>query len=311
MSKLLHILNGDSSLGLFEKTSLIGDAMVWREMLSEGKSDRIVASDAFWNNRVSHIQKEMGFSGDEYGKKVKPEFNILDHVDQYEEVILWFEYDLFCQINLLAALSFLLQLGDYNKVSLVCAGKFPWSERLLGLGELDPNQFQDLFDQRIELTNEDIAYADGIWKVYCSSNHDKIKGLIGNSPSSFEYLPQAMLGHLKRFPIKEHGLNVLEYSVLKQIHEKSGVITKNNLIRNFLIEDQIYGVGDWIFNGYLQKISPLYEIDKDKLKVSALGNEILEGRKSFATERQDYYFGGSNIKSFFWNPDTENIIPSS
>ncbi|MEL7001929.1 MAG: hypothetical protein AAFN93_04245 [Bacteroidota bacterium] len=311
MSELLHVLNGDSSKGLFEKTSLKGDVMLWREMLSEGKSDAIVASDLFWNNRRSHLQNEMDVSKDEYDKGVVVEFNALKKATQYDEVILWFEYDLFCQINILATLSYLQQLSDYNKVSLVCVGKFPWSERLLGLGELEPNSFQGLFEERKELTKEDISYAHNLWKVYSSVDHNSLKELLKNCPSSFEYLPQAILGHLERFPQKEHGLNAIEYSVLRQIEKQSGKVTKNNLIRDFLIGDQVYGVGDWIFEGYLQKISPLYEVNNDVFKVSSLGNKILEGQESFAAHRQDYYFGGCHIKSFYWRPDMQNIVPSS
>jgi hypothetical protein len=36
MNNILHVLNGDATLNVFERTSFEGDIMVWREVLSEG-----------------------------------------------------------------------------------------------------------------------------------------------------------------------------------------------------------------------------------------------------------------------------------
>lgn len=308
MAKILHVLNGDSSLALFQKTKLTGDTIVWREMLSEGRSDAIVGNDNFWRNRKSHLYQEMGVSEDEYERKVISEFKKLEDLSPYEEVVLWFEYDLFCQVNLMAALSYLKQFRSGQKISLICVGKFSHSDKLLGLGQLDADTFESLFEKRVRLGAEDLNFADGLWEIYSSSNHQEIKVFIKKCPESFEYLPLAMAAHLKRFTDKENGLNNLEYQILKIINEQSGNITVNDIVREFLINDQIYGLGDLIYLGYLEKISLLYNSHDKKLSVNQHGIDVLNGKTSFSYKRQEYYFGGSSIKAFYWNAELENVV---
>lgn len=307
MAKLLHVLNGDSSLELFLKTKLEGHTIIWREMLSEGKSDSIVGSQDFWRNRKYHLHQEMGSSAEGYERKVISEFEKLENLLPYDEVVLWFEYDLFCQINLMAALSYLKQFRSDQKISLICIGEFPNTDKLLGLGQLDPKNFESLFAQRINLEPRDLNFADGFWKIYSSPNHQLLKDFIKKCPDSFEYLQRAILGHLQRFPYKHNGLNKLESNILQLINDRSGNVTINDVIREFLINDQVYGVGDMIFMGYLRKISPLYEEEDEKLTINPFGINVLKGKASFTEKREDYYFGGSNIKSFHWNAELKNI----
>lgn len=293
---MLHILNGDSSLELFNETNLPGKTMVWREMLSEGKSDRHVGSDLFWKNRKQHLHKEMKVPSSGYLSKVISEFHKLNSLKEFDEIVLWFEYDLFCQVNLMAALSLLLQVIDKEKVSLICVGKFPESERLLALGQLNPTTFESLFDQRITLTKEDMIFADKVWEIYSSEKHENLKEVIKTCPSKFEYLPAALLAHLNRFPNHKNGLNAIETEIMKLIHHRSGNVGFDEIIKKILTEDQIYGLGDMIYMGYINKLSPLYRVIDDQLSINDRGIAVLHNELNFEGFREDYHFGGASIK---------------
>ena len=109
MSKTLHILNGDSTVEIFDKTTILGDIVVWREMLCEGVIQNEIGSDAFWKSRYDFFESEFNVNKLEYFDKTIKELIKLEELSNYKEVVLWFEYDLFCQINLIAACSYLLK----------------------------------------------------------------------------------------------------------------------------------------------------------------------------------------------------------
>ncbi len=297
--KRLHILNGDSSLEMFNQTNLEGDTVVWREMLSEGKSGRVVGSDEFWENRKHHLNTEMGVPSQEYTENVVNEIEKIKEIGSCHEIVLWFEYDLFCQINLMAALSYLKQWISSQKISLICVGEFPDMERLLGLGELTLETFASLFEKRTPLAYSDLEYADKVWEVYSSASHDQLKEVMASCPVSFKYLPKALTAHLKRFPSDDNGLNDIEMNILQMINKRSGDITINNILREVLIHDQQYGLGDMIYLGYLKKLAPLYKVENGKLSINETGRGVIDGALSFNNYREAYYFGGASITSFY------------
>ena len=77
--------------------------------------------------------------------------------------MLWFEYDLFCQVNMLAVLSWLKTHRKYAQIYLVCSGKEDETDHLYGLTELNDQQLLSLYENKIELAQDDIEFADYVW----------------------------------------------------------------------------------------------------------------------------------------------------
>jgi len=106
--EILHILNGDSTLAKFTKTSIQGQCMVWREVLTQGPLFYSLDSELFWEMRSQFMEKAYGAKLAGYRRKVISEFNKLKKF-KGDEIVLWFEYDLFCQVNFMAIMSYLLK----------------------------------------------------------------------------------------------------------------------------------------------------------------------------------------------------------
>ena len=128
----LHILNGDAIQPHFDIAGIEGDRMICREMLVEGKTVKDLFSTDFIKHRVDFFKGFLNGANALYQERFLPELNKLRKPNRYEEITLWFEYDLFCQINMVAILSALLQQGAKN-ISLICAGKWNGNEDLIGL----------------------------------------------------------------------------------------------------------------------------------------------------------------------------------
>src|ERR1700761_6615553 len=109
----LHILNGDATLNGFNDTGLDGDTLVWREVFSEGPLEENITSGSFWQNRRNWICKSANESPEGYQQKVLNPLTKLS--EQYDEINLWFEFDLHCQANMLGVMTYLKLAADLSQ----------------------------------------------------------------------------------------------------------------------------------------------------------------------------------------------------
>src|SRR5476651_2403611 len=107
---ILHILNGDATLQGFKQTGLEGDVMIWREAFSAGPLIADVTSAGFWLARSEWICTGFNESPEGYQRNMLDQLALLN--DPYDEINLWFEYDLHCQANLLGVLNYLSRKAD-------------------------------------------------------------------------------------------------------------------------------------------------------------------------------------------------------
>ncbi len=275
MSKIIHVLNGDSSVQLLKKSGLEGEIAVWRELLCEGPLHADFASDDFWRKRYTYFKEELGVDKLEYYDKTIKEILKIEDVSGYSEVVLWFEYDLFCQVNLLAACSYLLKdFKKYVKLSLVCVGSFKGKENLQSLTDFSPNDFITLYKNRLNLSKSNLIFADECWKLYAENDVEKLKNFNFRHPK-FEYLQAAIHQHLKRFP-NENGLNEIDTKILQIISENS--CTKNEIIRALLIwqtKETVYGFSDLQYVKYLEKLKKYYTLVKGCYMLNVNGGKLL------------------------------------
>ncbi len=256
MDKTLHILNGDSTAAIFANSGLSGEILVWREMLCEGPLHKNVGSDAFWIKRYGFFEDSLKVDRLSYFDSSIKEILKIEDNDLYNEVVLWFEYDLFCQVNLLAACSFLLK--NYRKdirYYLVCTGKEKGKEELQSLSDYPAENYKDLYKNRIKLTRNDLLFAQQCWELYVENDQKTLKEFDFNQNKKFRYLQAAIDQHLMRFPDKD-GLDEIDRKIIELTKEG---IDEEILVKELLIwqkRESVYGFGDL---QYVHKIKKLKE----------------------------------------------------
>lgn len=265
MNKTIHVLNGDSTAPILEKSKIKGDIVVWREMLCEGPLHKEVGSDEFWTKRYSYFESEIGVNRLEYYDKTIKEVVKLEDLSDYNEVVLWFEFDLFCQINLLALCTYLLN-KYVKKVNyyLVCVGNEENKVKLQSLSDYSPLEFQNLYTNKVSLSKTSLTFAKESWEVYVKNNIDELKSFNFNKNSKFRYLQQAIHQHLLRFPSK-NGLNQISTKILEIINLNS--FSKKEIIEKLLNWQQretVYGFGDLQYFLYLNELEKYYSIKEEK-----------------------------------------------
>ena len=308
MSSQLHITNGDSFTQRLKKLNLKGDIITWREMLCEGKTETNVGSESFWKTRFDFLHKHYNVSKSWFVEKTLKEYRSLCNHKQQDQIILWFEYDLFCQINMLAVISWLKTHRRYADISLVCSGKEDQSDKLYGLNELNDEQLLGLYKNRIHLSQNDIEYADYVWQLYCSDNPIRLENLIDFENYQYTYLSDAIKTHLKRFPTIKNGLNEIENRIL-ELSLKEKPTSKKALLGTILGNQGYYGFGDTQFERVITNLKPLFT-GFNPVRLSKKGKDILAGNTSYYSELRDesVYLGGALKYNYLYNTTSDRIL---
>jgi hypothetical protein len=277
--KQLHILNGDAMLPAFRESAIGGDIIVWREILSEGPVPDL-PEEEFFRMRSFYIHETFGESADQYEEKVVSSFKRIENAASYDEIFLWFEQDLVCQINLL----FLLHSLSGIHPAGIFVVKFYEDERmklLKGFGGLSAKQLEERHQFLQPMNSSSLQFASLAWKTYMKNNIAEIEKLSAEVPSAFLYLKTALLTHLKKNPSAETGINEPERQLLKMLATKPR--SKDQLVRDFLSADYLYGMTDLMIDQMISRLIPDLITESSELQVTEAGHSVLNGSLNFRT----------------------------
>ena len=304
----LHITNGTSLTEYLIELDVKGDFMTWQEMLCEGPTIAKIDSDEFYEVRRKFLNEHYNVDIDE--KELKEELKKLDDVSLYSEIVLWFEYDLFCHINLLGVLNLLHQKNIDLPLFLVCSGRIPGEKGFKGLAELTPVQLINHYTDKIRLTNDDKDLAVALWRIYCGKDHNIFKPYIVRS-SSFKYLSNCLKAHLKRFPDSKNGLDTIEQNILKIVKDIE-IKSRHHLLGYALNYQGYYGFGDMQMNRIINKLSIFFTEEEQSLKLNRKGHEALMNHHNYASEvNNNIYYGGVHRFDFQFSNSQNKLIKTN
>jgi hypothetical protein len=263
-------------------------------------------------------------STDECQNKLSEQEQLLQNVSRYEEVVLWFEQDLFCQVNLLYLLERLAQqdLGQ-TRLSLINIGTFPGKENFRGLGELTAAELGSLFPARQTITDRELRLGAAAFRAYCSDDPTVMETLLQSDTSALPFLRMALLAHLKRFPSLKNGLNLIENVALELIAQGSRRFTE--VFTKFAAKESVYGLGDtqlWIILKHLATVSvPVITIEGGgngsldseaintaRFELTETGRTVLRGDADFVRLNGiDGWLGGTHLsgRDGLWRWDSQ------
>ena len=305
--QILHITNGSNLTDAITEIGIKGDILTWNEMLCEGPTLCQIDSKEFYTARESFLKKTYNVDAEDYRVKFNKEINKLNSIENYSEIVLWFEFDLFCHINLVAAISLLFQKEIKLPLYLVCSGRVDGEKEMKGLSELTPEQLENHYKDRIHLSKEDIDTASAVWRIYCGNNHNDIKPFITKT-SSFRYLNNCLKAHLKRFPNTENGLCTIENNILELI-DKREIKSMNQLLGYALTYQGYYGYGDTQIERIIKKLNMFIDDSGERLKLNEKGLLAIQLKYNFSKElANDIVFGGAERLDFQFDNSLNKLL---
>ena len=303
----LHITNGSHLTNVLNELNIQGVKLTWQELLCEGPTTEKVGSELFLETRKSFFTQFYNIDLDiEF---IKSELDKFNDSENYSEIVLWFEYDLFCHINMIAIISLIQQKKMNLPLHLVCSGRIEGSKNLMGLSELSPEQLLNHYKNKVLLNKDDIDIATTVWGIYCGVDHTLLKPFIVK-PSSFKYLSNCLKAHLERFPNSVDGLSILERNIL-QIIVKQSITSKHHLLGYALNYQGYYGYGDLQLERIINQLSMLYSVTEGEIELNRKGHEALLGHHNFALEiDNDMMYGGVKKIAFQFNKSKNKLVKS-
>lgn len=304
---LLHITNGDDLSEKIQQLNLPGDIITWREMLCEGPTSREVGSEEFLDLRQKFLKKNYDITENEYKEKFISELCQLAAINKYDEIVLWFEFDLFSHMNMLALIAFLRQNKKKDPMSLVCSRKLKGELEMTPLSELPKDHLEQHYNHRIPLTEEDISTAEFIWELYCGKNPKRLISEITRT-TNFEYLASSIRAHIERFPNSETGLNSLEVNVLKLIKEHD-INSLHHLLGYALKYQGYYGYVGEQMQRVIDKLKDFYTVTETSVELNEEGEIALKGTKNFYQKLKDNEdYGGVGKYAFLYDSRSHDLL---
>jgi len=324
---MLHIHNGDSTAGTMKEANFPGEHFAFREALVTGPTPSGLSKDEWIAVRADYLAEGVKFDADKFQQDLERADAALDNISNHAEIILWFEHDLFCQINLAYLLDrFSRQNIGQSRLSLICIGEFPGKPDFRGLGELTAEEMASLFDTRHEVTAAEMNLAQKAWAAFCAPDPSVIEQLLTEDTSAMPFLRGALTQHLARFPSVKNGLGQAENKLLELI---SGGRTKFlQLCLAFFKAAPAYGLGDtqiWCdLNRMAEASHPLLQIEgfddsapassriHASFQLTETGKQVLAGQEDFVQANGiDLWLGGVHLREdnlWRWDAQQQRLI---
>ena len=325
--KLLHVLNGDCTRIILEQTGLPGDTVVWADVLHDGPAPYGLSADEWRELRAGHPGQGDPRRRSEFLEGLRRADDQMGRYADYDEVVFWFEHDLFDQLLLIRHLDWISNHArDGSAFRLICIGEFPGRPAFAGLGELRPDELVTLFPRRQPITDAQIALGSKLWRAFGAPDPLPLARLALESDTSLlPYVAGALKRHLEDFPSDGDGLSRSERQILTVVGQ--GHRTAIDAFRaSARLEERVF-MGDLTFFGILERLTasraPLLAHDGEWQKdapptgafdVTDAGRRVLSGSADYVTLNGiDRWMGGVHLIDgrYRWTGSTLVVQPET
>ena len=171
-----------------------------------------------------------------------------------DQFTLWFEYDLFCQFNMMVAINLLLQIRPHSTIFLVLVGRSLEFNEWITLGQLTSKDWLSAYKNKKIIDDDAAGFMKRAWAIYCSDDHRIFEEIMPDCPSVFKYFPQAIENHYRRFPSRKDGLTDIQRYIFKNLSSKE-MTNENRFIEQLLRHFHFYGYGDLQYKAIIASLS--------------------------------------------------------
>jgi hypothetical protein len=302
----LHITNGDC-VGSTLREFISDPVVACADVLHEGPAPAV--DDEQWYDLRGRFLADDPAHAAAIARQLMACDAALDRLETYKEVVLWFEHDLFDQLNLVRALS---RIGRHHPADgfaqLICVDRFPGFDRFIGLGQLNARQLFSLVDHRRAVTRAEYHLAARAWDAFRSPDPRGLAGFADDSAATLPFLPAAITRLCAEYPSTINGLSCSAQALLDTLRD--GPADGEAVFRHAQAREQHPFMGDWSFFRMARRLSrthvPLVRIEPDdraidlrrhRLSLTEAGRDVLAGAgDAVALNGIDEWRGGVHLK---------------
>lgn len=265
----LHVTNGSAIIPMMREAGIEGPIVPWDDVLHEGPVPAGLGTAALRERRTDFLASCGWGTRSQIERDLEARDGALDSAigvhsggapapPGADEIVLWFEHDLYDQLQLLQILDRVPVDGE-PRVTGVFAGTY--------LGALSAAAYPDLYAGRRLVSSAERMAARDAWTAFRSADP---RGIVDVLPrvTVLPHLGPALRRYLEQFPSIANGLSRTEQQTLEAVARGATGLSDVYVAAHQNREEAVF-MGD---AGFLAHITPLFQSACPLLKRS--GNEL-------------------------------------
>ncbi len=216
---MLHITSGDMAVGVLRAAELPGAYLPWRDVLHEGPVPAGLSLGQLSRLRAEFIVSCGWGKAEEVSRQFLTRDAALEASLGEDEVVLWFESDLYDQLQLCQVLAWYNEQGSTpQKMSVIGVDKDA-DGTFRGLSQHKPDGIKALYESRVPIRDALIALAARAWNAFRAPEPVALDALRGKGTPALPVLAPALGRLLEELPAKINGLSRTEHAALAAVAE--------------------------------------------------------------------------------------------
>jgi len=212
---LLHVTNGESAGNTLRQTVLGGAVLPWQDTLHEGPVPAVERRELLRVRARFLAECGWGRPAALVSSFERRDRQLLDALRDDLGVVLWFEHDLYDQLQLLDVLA--LAHGVDAAPELIVAGSFPGRPSFAGLGELSAGELETLWPSRVRATPAVLEAAALAWAAFRAPEPTALAEWAARDSAELPFLAPALRRLLEELPATSDGLSGTERRALEAV----------------------------------------------------------------------------------------------
>ncbi len=259
----------------------------WRDVLHEGPVRGGLSLEQLSRERAAFIAECGWASLPEVELGFQQRDEALKSSKNREEIVLWFEHDLYDQLQLIQLLDWFSR-HPHARLTLICEAEY--------VGHMLPARMRELFPIRKPVTAQQFREASEAWSAFIAPDPS---GMADLRTSALPFLRAALRRLLQEYPWTIDDLSLLERRVVDALDQ--GPLHFVDLFVR--IRDEPVFVGDSVFQWRLE------QMEKQGLVGHAGRTWTLKGRKP--VRRVPRWIGGVRVDEqcpWRWDPAAGRLV---
>jgi hypothetical protein len=333
---VLHVTNGDSAVARLRAAGIRGDVLPWRDALHEGPVPAGPDDDELRAVRARFIAAQ-GWADEDRVRTdmAERDARLAEALESGEELVLWFETDLYDMLQLAQVLDRLHRAAGAGAASLAIAGE----DAFVGVAQLTNDELRALHadgerTRRARRIPVDAALTEAgraVWAALRSPDPRVLQPLATGGTPALPAFGEAVRRHLQQFPWRGSNVNRTERALLEAVgagartREAAFVAQQAREERPFLGDalafdhldalargpGALIGEGDGDRSLAASGTAAALEGEHDgRLALTAHGEAVLAGHAAWAG-RPERWLGGVRLAAgeprWCWDPATGRL----
>ncbi|MEE9350496.1 MAG: DUF1835 domain-containing protein, partial [Flavobacteriaceae bacterium] len=178
------------------------------------------------------------YTEQDYFAKTVTEIEKIQNISDNTEINLWFEDDLFCQVNFWFILHLIVENSPYENVFLIR----PKKDSAYSFGNMTDEELLYSYHKKVKIQPSKLMELSKLWKNYQLNDFTEMFAIAENLKNQFPFLFPAIKAHQDRIP--KNGNLGRPKETLNHIIKDLKTEDFSEIFEEFCKREGIYGFGD-------------------------------------------------------------------